>query len=214
LRYERDVLWYDNQRVDLVYNRLTDFYLQSPSLAVLANAYRAGSIVLTPHRHAYALYANKDNLAVLTSEQTLRSMGVAQGIVDILIEGIPRTEEVVSRNAEQWWDDRKQWFFKPRNGFGSKGTYRGEKLSRKVFGEILEGGYVAQTFSKPGERWTVDSALKFDIRTYVYDGEIQQMAARLYQGQTTNFRTQGGGFAPVYSTDLGIHPHLATKYPY
>jgi hypothetical protein len=24
------------------------------------------------------------------------------------------------------------------------------------------------------------------------------MAARLYQGQTTNFRTHGGGFAPVY----------------
>jgi hypothetical protein len=24
------------------------------------------------------------------------------------------------------------------------------------------------------------------------------MAARLYQGQTTNFRTVGGGFAPVY----------------
>jgi len=26
------------------------------------------------------------------------------------------------------------------------------------------------------------------------------MAARLYQGQTTNFRTAGGGFAPVYVT--------------
>jgi hypothetical protein len=25
------------------------------------------------------------------------------------------------------------------------------------------------------------------------------MAARMYQGQTTNFRTPGGGFAPVYS---------------
>jgi hypothetical protein len=24
------------------------------------------------------------------------------------------------------------------------------------------------------------------------------IAARLYQGQTTNFRTIGGGFAPVY----------------
>jgi hypothetical protein len=27
------------------------------------------------------------------------------------------------------------------------------------------------------------------------------MAARLYQGQTTNFRSAGGGFAPVYITD-------------
>jgi hypothetical protein len=42
-------------------------------------------------------------------------------------------------------------------------------------------------------------ALKFDLRNYVYDGEVQWVAARLYQGQTTNFRTPGGGFAPVYA---------------
>jgi hypothetical protein len=40
--------------------------------------------------------------------------------------------------------------------------------------------------------------LKFDIRCFVYDGEVQLIAARLYQGQTTNFRTRGGGFAPVF----------------
>lgn len=42
------------------------------------------------------------------------------------------------------------------------------------------------------------TALKMDIRAYVYNSEIQLLAARLYQGQTTNFRTQGGGFAPVF----------------
>jgi hypothetical protein len=26
---------------------------------------------------------------------------------------------------------------------------------------------------------------------------VQLLAARTYQGQTTNFRTEGGGFAPV-----------------
>jgi hypothetical protein len=36
------------------------------------------------------------------------------------------------------------------------------------------------------------------VRNYVYDGQVQSLAARLYQGQTTNFRTPGGGFAPVY----------------
>ncbi|NJM56103.1 MAG: hypothetical protein HC841_09630 [Verrucomicrobiae bacterium] len=38
---------------------------------------------------------------------------------------------------------------------------------------------------------------KTDVRAYTYDGHIQLVAARLYQGQTTNFRTPGGGFAPV-----------------
>lgn len=40
--------------------------------------------------------------------------------------------------------------------------------------------------------------LKFDVRNYVYEDAVQWVAARLYQGQTTNFRTPGGGFAPVY----------------
>lgn len=28
------------------------------------------------------------------------------------------------------------------------------------------------------------------------------VAARLYQGQTTNFRTAGGGFAPVFTENV------------
>ena len=56
----------------------------------------------------------------------------------------------------------------------------------------------------PGERMLSEHdaapALKFDLREYVYQGQVQWTAARLYQGQTTNFRTPGGGFAPVYET--------------
>jgi hypothetical protein len=36
-----------------------------------------------------------------------------------------------------------------------------------------------------------------DLRCYAYLGQALLFAARLYQGQTTNFRTPGGGFAPV-----------------
>ena len=64
----------------------------------------------------------------------------------------------------------------------------------------MSGGYVAQRFAAPGERADVaDPArmLKFDLRNYVYNGHVQLIAARLWQGQTTNFRTPGGGFAPV-----------------
>ena len=55
------------------------------------------------------------------------------------------------------------------------------------------------------ERWRTTAngreAYKVDIRCYAYAGRVQLMAARLYQGQTTNFRTAGGGFAPVYTVD-------------
>jgi hypothetical protein len=56
----------------------------------------------------------------------------------------------------------------------------------------------------PSERWFRNEAgqrpLKLDLRNYVYAGETLLIAARLYQGQTTNFRTPDGGFAPVYVT--------------
>ena len=39
---------------------------------------------------------------------------------------------------------------------------------------------------------------KLDVRLYTYDGRVLLTAARLYQGQTTNFKTPGGGFAPVF----------------
>ena len=66
----------------------------------------------------------------------------------------------------------------------------------------MQGDYVAQRQIPPSERGILvdeqEVALKMDVRAYVYNSEIQLLAARLYQGQTTNFRTQGGGFAPVF----------------
>jgi len=71
---------------------------------------------------------------------------------------------------------------------------------------VIEFDSVAQAIAAPGERWVDDAdnepatkPMKFDLRAYTYDGAVQWMAARLYQGQTTNFRTPGGGFAPVFS---------------
>jgi hypothetical protein len=71
-----------------------------------------------------------------------------------------------------------------------------------VFGEIVQGDYVAQKLAPPGERAVCLAgaepvSLKYDVRCYVYAGKIQLVVARLYQGQTTNLRTLGGGFALV-----------------
>jgi hypothetical protein len=59
--------------------------------------------------------------------------------------------------------------------------------------------YVAQSIVPPSQRHTAHDApaLKVDVRCYAYLGHVVLIAARLYQGQTTNFRTPGGGFAPV-----------------
>jgi hypothetical protein len=131
----------------------------------------------------------------------LAELGADAATRATLLAGIPRTRRVRREDAEDLWARRKQLFFKPAAGYGSKAAYRGDKLTKRVFEEILEGGYVAQALVPPSERrlgtGEAPVDLKLDLRNYTYRGRVQLVTARLYQGQTTNFRTPGGGFAPV-----------------
>lgn len=183
-------------------NRLTDFMLEQAGSAALRTAYLANAIVLTPHPQAHALYANKRNLAILSDPGKLSELGVPPATQETLLAGIPRTEIVDAANADRLWSERRRLFFKPTAGFGSRATYRGDKVTKRVWEEILAGDYVAQSVVMPSERVIgpdeASQRLKFDVRAYAYDSTVQWIAARLYQGQTTNFRTPGGCFAPVY----------------
>ena len=206
LGIEAGALTAQGQRIDLVYNRSTDFYLAEPAHAALAEAYLRDAAVITPHPHAHALFANKHNLVTLSDADSLRTMGAAPADIEVLMESVPASRPVFGRESLPW-EERKQWFFKPASGFGSRGAYRGDKITRRVFDEVMRGDYIAQRISPPSERWRAASqqSFKLDVRSYVYDGNSQLLAARLYQGQTTNFRSAGGGFAPVYL--LGDAPH-------
>lgn len=189
------------QKIDLVYNRLTDFSLSKPSQLALSRAYQENAVVVTPNPHHHALYADKRNLVIMSDPTNLTAIGASEKDIATLQGGIPHTQHVTAENAAELWSARRQLFFKPALGFGSRATYRGDKLTKRVWEEILQGDYVAQQLVAPSERAMLmdgnEAALKMDLRAYVYAGEIQLLAARLYQGQTTNFRTQGGGFAPV-----------------
>jgi len=203
LRFAGGQLRVGDKLIDLVYNRLTDFAFDEPASAPLRAAYLERAAVVTPHPHAHALYADKRNLAVLSDADWLTGQGVDAATRAVLLDCIPHTVEVTGDNAAGFWSTRKQWFFKPVAGFGSKAAYRGEKMTKRVFEEIAAGGYVAQALVPPSERrlqrGEEATALKLDLRNYVYAGAVQLVAARLYQGQTTNFRTPGGGFAAVYA---------------
>lgn len=195
-----DGLYLTGLKIDLIYNRLTDFSLQQ--FPVLLSAYQENKIVVTPHPYAYALYADKRNLTLLSEAECLHAMGADETSIASLQAGVPQTRLVDAKDEQQWWKERKEWFFKPATGYGGKGSYRGDKLTQRVFGEIVQGGYVAQRKAMPGEVMVSvaeneAAAFKYDVRCYVYEGQVQLVIARLYQGQTTNFRTPGGGFALV-----------------
>jgi hypothetical protein len=194
-------LWFEQTKIDMVYNRLTDFSFEEAAHTALRHAYVDDLAVVTPHPRAHALYADKRNLVALSDEGLLAAWGVDADTRALLAAGIPRTERVMPEQGEDFWARRKELFFKPAGGFGSKAAYRGDKITKRVFAEVLAGDYVAQALVPPSSR-RIDVAgelteLKVDLRNYVYAGRVQLVAARLWQGQTTNFRTPGGGFAPV-----------------
>ncbi len=204
-------LFVNDAVIDLVYNRLTDFYFAAPDYAALRTAWQHNLAVITPHPHAHALYANKRNLVILSNADLLRTWQVDAATIALLQQVIPTTFVVDPTQADALWQQRKHLFFKPLSGYGSKGVYRGDKMTHRVFEEILTENYIAQAWTPPSELTLAGKILKVDLRAYVYSSDVgavrepplrtfnqvQGFIARLYQGQTTNFRTPNGGFATV-----------------
>jgi hypothetical protein len=192
------------ETVDLVYNRLTDFYLESDACKTLRRALETGAAVFTPGPRAHALYANKRNLTLLCDRQAMSELGADEKTRDVLAEAVPHTETVTRSKANDLWANRRRLYFKPARGFGSRGTYKGAKLTRKTWSAILDGDYIAQELVEPSERVLLGDdetlTLKLDVRCYVYRGATQLLGARMYRGQTTNFRTVMGGLATVFTT--------------
>jgi hypothetical protein len=205
LRFDGSALTQGGMAIDLVYNRLVDFAFAENRHAALRAAYKGGKVVVSPNPHNHALLADKRNLTLLSDPAELDLWGLDPRHRKVLAAAVPETIIVQSANADDLWADRRNRFFKPAGGHGSKAAYRGEKLTRKVWAEILRGGYVAQAYAPPSSRMVVlDGAVsefKLDVRLYTYAGRTLLAAARLYQGQTTNMRTPGGGFAPVIEID-------------
>ncbi len=205
LQWRDGALWHPDLPpglpVDLIYNRLTDFYLAEARHEALREAFEGGAVVLTPHPRVHALYADKRNLVVLADAPLLKSWGVTPQDCDTLRALVPKAQRVTPENADALWAGRRHLFFKPAQGYGGKAAYRGDKLTRRAWDDIRQGDFIAQETVPPSERAvalpTGPVRLKLDLRAYAYDGCIQLLAARAYAGQTTNLRTPGGGFAPV-----------------
>ncbi len=197
-------LQHQGQRIDMVYLRLTDFYLEAPAHAALRQAWQTGACVFTPNPETHALHANKRHLVTLSDPQWAAQQGLAESVRRVLAHVVPQTQLLTPDKADQLWAERKGYFFKPVSGFGSKATYRGDKLTTKTWAQISALPYVAQALIPPSQRVVMVGderrTLKADVRAYAYNGEVQLFAARLYDGQTTNFRSDGGGFAPVFVT--------------
>ena len=170
-----DAVFFADERIDLIYNRVTDFYLADERHSVLRRAYESGLAVITPHPAAHARWADKRLLAWLGDEALLQQAGLDADDRLHLRQTIPATEVVEPAAADDLWTRRKRLFFKPVDGFGSKAAYRGDKLTRTTFEHILANRYVAQTIAPTSFRriHSADGAeadLRVDVRNYALHG--------------------------------------------
>jgi hypothetical protein len=180
-----------SEQSDLIYNRYTDFYLNDVVKSkTIRELYQNGKINLSPNPYEYFLLADKQRM-IEWQHQT--DLPVPKSLL--------KTYDLGTAEREFIWTERKKLFFKPKNSFGSKQAYKGAAVSHKTFDEFYGASMLAQEYAQPGEVdvrvGTETLKMKYDLRCYAYQGKLQIVIARLYQGQTTNLKTTGGGFTIV-----------------
>lgn len=180
----------EGQRIDFCYNRHTDFYFKNSPY--LKESYSKSQCAFSPHPTEYFLLADKNRLCdwSLHKEKWPLLSRIQNNLLD--------TFKLSLKNQEQAWQHKKKYIFKLAGKHGGKGVYRGQNLTRKTFQMLCQNETVFQDYL-PAPRWEDSEGIKwkFDLRAFVYAGQVQQIIARCYQGQLTNFKNFGGGMAPV-----------------
>ncbi|KYG68605.1 hypothetical protein AZI87_05035 [Bdellovibrio bacteriovorus] len=186
---------------EFIYNRYTDFFLTAPTSQALREKFLNREVCLSPNPYEYLLLADKQRMIDWMQPNFLENLGVDSEQAALIRQTVPFSYDLKPELSEQIWAERKKLFFKPKNAFGSKLSYKGSSISNKAFQDILDQDMIAQEFV-PAPEMTFETPdgpqkFKFDLRCYAYQGRLQLVLARIYQGQVTNLRTPYGGFATV-----------------
>lgn len=199
LRGGVDGVQHEGQRVDLIYNRHCDFYLEEDAMAGIRDAYLAGQVCLTPNPFVYGLLGDKRRMVIWSDAAMLAELGAAPDDVALLEQVVPTSRLLRTEDRETLWKDKSGWVFKPVDRFGSRGVLVGDKMTHKRFDALdadttLVQELVPPSLTSAGED---EKPMKTDLRLFVYRDRVLGVGARLYHGQVTNMRTEGGGFARV-----------------
>ena len=203
LIYRHGELFAMGNKVDFIYNRYNDFTFSDHTSEALRSAYLEGACGFSPNPKEYILLADKRRFVPMSSDGWLEAVATS----DISIEAI-RNVLLPTWNASEFadinevWQKRKQLFFKPPQLYGGKGAYRGGSISRNVFNRVMSEDYLIQQYvpapkiAFENDETSVD--WKYNLRAYVYGGEVQLLVALIYQGQLTNFSQTYGGYCPIF----------------
>lgn len=195
-----DGVRFDGLPVDLIYNRHCDFYLETPEMEGVRQAYLQQKVCLTPNPFRYGLLADKRRLCFWSDPQRLAAVGLDSAGIGLLQQVVPRSRMLDTFDPDELWSQRKQWVFKPATSHASRGVLVGAKATRSRFQE-LPADTIVQRYVAPSMTTLGPNQFKTDFRLFTYRQQLLGIAARLYRGQVTNLRTEGGGFATVRLAD-------------
>ncbi len=188
----------DLKNFDLVYNRFTDFYFNSEESQALKKAFLDGTTTFSPNPFEYFLLADKQRMIDWHQAQFLNFSEEFKKYHKVILDYVPRADLFSTIENEIIWTERKKYFFKPKSSFGSKLSYKGSSISRKFFDGLPREEMIRQEFiPAPEVTFSDGQTFKYDLRLYAYQGELQSVVARIYQGQVTNLQTKNGGFACI-----------------
>ncbi|MDX8395127.1 MAG: hypothetical protein R8K22_01795 [Mariprofundaceae bacterium] len=191
-----DGLYVGDERIDVIYNRHTDFYLESDALTHVRHAYFNGLVQLNPHPRSYALLGDKSRMADWWHTGLLETC-VDSDALKLIRSVVPEIHLLSECDLDQAWAERKKWVFKPTARHGGKGVLLGKSMSRKRFNALDIDETVMQTFVPASVIQHADEDYKFDFRLFMQGEDIIAIAGRLWRGQVTNFRTEGSGWVPI-----------------
>lgn len=195
-----DGLYARNLKVDAIYNRHTDFYLDAEPMQHIRAAFMAKQVALNPYPRSYALIGDKNRMVDWWRENLLESF-VDKADVALIRDVVPETHLLVEYDNDQAWASRKLWVFKPAARHGGKGVLLGKGMSRKRFNELERSTTVMQALVPPSTIQINDVSFKFDIRLYMHGSNLIGMSGRAWNGQITNFREEGSGWTAIQVSD-------------
>ena len=163
---------------------------------LLASAQK--KVCLTPNPFVYGHLADKRRLVLWSQAEKMKNLGLNEAEVELLQRIIPRSRLFGDLDPDQVWAQRKKLVLKPVARYGSKGVLLGKGMSHKRFAELDPALTLVQDLVPPSKIADSDgNSFKVDLRLYAWRDRSLGVAARIYQGQVTNLRTVGGGFAAV-----------------
>jgi len=200
IRLASDGLYAGKMRLDGIYNRHTDFYLESAQLAHIRSAFEAGTVQLNPHPRSYALLGDKGRMVDWWRDGFLEEM-LSPEEVAFIRSVVPESHRLSGLDTDAIWAERKGWVFKPAARHGGKGVLLGRAMSRKRFAELDPELTVVQRYVPASSVELNGESFRLDIRLFTHGPELVALAGRVWQGQMTNFRSAGSGWAPIEVSD-------------